>query len=67
MKITIKKKINVAIDYKIFVKKTVDEFINQNAIHFFRRFDIKTSFLNRDSKFWNTNEDIQDTKRKCRF
>lgn len=58
------KKVNVAIDYEIFVKKTIDEFIYPNSINFFRRFDIKTSFLNRDPQFWNTSEDYQDAIRK---
>ena len=58
------KKINIAIDYKIFVKKTIDEFIYPNSINFFRRFDIKTSFLNIDPQFWNINEDYQDAKKK---
>jgi hypothetical protein len=39
------KKINVAIDYKIFVKKTINDFIYPNSINFFRKFDIKISYL----------------------
>lgn len=51
------KKVNISIDYNIFIKKTIEEFIYPNSINFFKRFAIKTSFLNEDPQLWNTNED----------
>lgn len=35
-------------DYNIFIKKTIDEFIYPNSINLFKLFVIKTSFLYED-------------------
>lgn len=41
---------------KTFKKKSISEFITKKTFQFFRRFDIRTEFLNVDPEFWPENE-----------
>lgn len=39
-------------DFKWFINKNIDYFINSNSLQFFTRFNIDTSFLQLDSTEW---------------
>lgn len=62
-----KKRIIVALhDIKMQYKnKQLSDFVNANAMNFFKRFDISTDFLNADPESWSEREDYNDGLEIC--
>lgn len=57
-----KRVIVTSLEVESFILKPLSDFVTANTKNFFERFNIKTSFLNKDPTFWEEDADFQEAR-----